>query len=160
MTLKFDEWPSKAIGHLFILHQALCIISNPWVKSNLSYSPETPNLGQNCRFLSHVTLKFDGRPRKITRHFFYTTLSFVHHFKAMGELKLELKSESAPLLSNTNLGASFHRHMRFQTGVTVRKRLNGAMTSVTFTFHRWHWPFAPTSRLSMVITTENFRMIR
>ena len=29
-----------------MLHQALCIISNPSVESNLSYSPETLNSGQ------------------------------------------------------------------------------------------------------------------
>ena len=30
-----------------MLLQALCIISYPLVYSNWSYSPETPNLGQN-----------------------------------------------------------------------------------------------------------------
>ena len=33
-----------------LLCQALCIIWNPLVKSNLSYSPETLNSGQNERF--------------------------------------------------------------------------------------------------------------
>ena len=35
-----------------------------------------------------MILKIDGHP-------FYTTLSFVHHFKAMGEFKLELQSGDA-----------------------------------------------------------------
>ena len=39
--------------------------------------------------LSRVTLKFDGWPWKIIGHRFYTTLSFVHHFKAIGIFKLE-----------------------------------------------------------------------
>ena len=30
-----------------MLLQALCVISQPSVNSNFSYSPETPNLGQN-----------------------------------------------------------------------------------------------------------------
>ena len=34
-----------------MLLQALCIISYQLVNSNLSYSPETPNLGQNQLFL-------------------------------------------------------------------------------------------------------------
>ena len=34
-----------------MLLQALCIISYLLVNSNLSYSPETPNLGQIQRFL-------------------------------------------------------------------------------------------------------------
>ena len=40
---------------------------------------------------ARVTLKFDGWSRKTIGHF-YTTPSFVHHFKSIGEFKLELKS--------------------------------------------------------------------
>ena len=43
-------------------------------------------------FLSCVTLKFDGWPWKTIGHLFYTTSSFVHHFKSIGEFKLELQS--------------------------------------------------------------------
>ena len=46
-------------------------------------------------FLSRVTLKFDGWPWKIIGHLFYTTLSFVQHFKAIGIFKLELQSGNA-----------------------------------------------------------------
>ena len=46
-------------------------------------------------FLSCVTLKYDGCPWKTIRHLFYTMSSFVHHFKAMGEFKLELQSGNA-----------------------------------------------------------------
>ena len=45
--------------------------------------------------LSHVTLKFDGWPSKTIEHLVYTTSSFVHHFKAMGEFKLKLQSGNA-----------------------------------------------------------------
>ena len=38
-----------------------------------------------CNFLPCVTLKFDGWPWKTIGHLFYTTLSFVYHFKAIGE---------------------------------------------------------------------------
>ena len=65
----------------------------PSIKSNLSYYPETPNSGQNWRFLSCVTLKFGGWPWK-TAHLFYTTLSFVQHIKAIGIFKLDLQCES------------------------------------------------------------------
>ena len=73
----------------------------------------------------------------------------------------DLENNREPLLSNIKLCASFHRHMWIQTGVTVRKRLNGVMTSVTLTFDLWPWPFAWTfaPRLPMAITHENFRMI-
>ena len=46
-------------------------------------------------FLSRVTLKFDGWPWKTIGYLFFTTLSFVYHFKAMGEFKLELQSGNA-----------------------------------------------------------------
>ena len=43
-------------------------------------------------FLSRVTLKFDKWPWKKIGHLLYGTLRFVHHFKAIGELKLKLQS--------------------------------------------------------------------
>ena len=73
---------------------------------------------------------------------------------------MTLKNNRAPLLSNIKLCASFRHHMWIKTGVTVRKRLSGFMTSVTLTFDLWPWPLARTSHLSLVITPENFRMIR
>ena len=46
-------------------------------------------------FYSRVTLKFDGWPSKTIGHLFYATSSFVHHFVAIGEFKLELQSGNA-----------------------------------------------------------------
>ena len=46
-------------------------------------------------FLSRVTFKFDGWPWKTIGHLFYTISSSVHHFKAIGEFKLELQSGNA-----------------------------------------------------------------
>ena len=140
-----------------MLLQALCIISQPSVISNLSYSPETPNLGQIRRFLepcdlviwrmtlknnrapllfyfklyasfrnhwcietwvtvrkhpilvkfddflSRVTLKFNGWPWKTIGHLFYSNTSFVHHFVAIGEFKLELQSGNAQSRSNSTI---------------------------------------------------------
>ena len=73
---------------------------------------------------------------------------------------MALKNNRAPLLSNIKLYASFHHHMWIQTGVTVRKRLSWVVTSVTLTFDLWPWPFAWTLLWSLVITPENFMMIR
>ena len=50
-------------------------------------------------FLSCMTLKFDGWPWKTIGHLFYTTISFVQHFKAIGIFKLELQSGNAQLAS-------------------------------------------------------------
>ena len=46
-------------------------------------------------FWSHVTLKFYRWPWKTIGHLFYATLSFVHHFKAIGKFKLKLQSGNA-----------------------------------------------------------------
>ena len=102
------------------------------MNSNLSYSPETPNLGQIQRFLERCDLEI---------------------------WRMTLKNNRAPLLSIIKLYASSHHHMWIQTGVTVRKRLSWVVTSVTLTFDLWPWPFAWTSLLSLVITPENFMMI-
>ena len=50
--------------------------------------------------------------------------------------------------------------MWIQTGVTVRKRFSGVVTSLTLTFVLWPWPFAWTLHWPLVITPENFMMIR
>ena len=42
-----------------------------------------------------MTLKVDGWPRKTIGHLFYTTSSFVRHFKSIGEFKLELQFENS-----------------------------------------------------------------
>ena len=168
-----------------MLLQAFCIISYPSVNSNWSYSPETPNSGQNRPFLSRVTLKFDRWHWKTIGHLFYATSRFVHHLIAMGHFKLELesgnakfgsksaifapcdheiwlmtlKNKRAPPLCSLKLYAWFNCHMQIQTGVRVRKRLSWMLTSVTLTFDLGPWPFAWTSLLSMVITHENFMMM-
>ena len=83
-------------------------------------------------FLPRATLKFDEWPWKAIGHLLCATSSFVHHFIAIGEFKLELQS------GNAQIGAKL------------------VLTSVTLTFDLWPWPFAWTSLLSMVITFENF----
>ena len=98
--------------------------------------------------LSCVTLKFDGWPWKTKGHLSIAVSSFVQHFIAIGEFKLELqsgnaqfgsnstifravwpwnltmtlKNNRAPLLCYFKLCASFCSHWWIQTGVTVWKR--------------------------------------
>ena len=115
-----------------MLFQALYIISYPLVNSNWIYSPETPNLGEIRRFLEPCDLEIWW---------------------------MTLKNNRAPVLSKIELYASFHHDMWIQTGVTVRKRLSGVVTSVTLTFELWPWAFAWTSLLSLVITPENVVLI-
>ena len=58
---------------------------------------------QIVNFSAVVTVKFDGWPRKKIGHFFYTTSSFVHHFKSIGEFKLELQSRNAQFGSKSKI---------------------------------------------------------
>ena len=119
MTLKFDGWPWKKQGTTSLPHQALCIISKPSVNSNWSYSPETPNSGQNRWFFVTCDLEIWWMTliNNRAQHLSYTTLSFVHHFKAMGEFKLELQS------GNAQFGSEL---MIFLSHVTLK-------------FYRWPW---------------------
>ena len=187
MTLKFDGWPWKTIGHLFnstssIVHH---LVANCEFKLELQSG--------NAQFGSKSTIFLAAWPCNLTfdlyktiGHLFYIASNFVHHFITICEFKLELQSENAlsgssstifwaawpwiwqmtlknnraPLLSNIKLCASFHHHIWIQTGVTVRKRLSLVLTPVTLTFDLWPWPFAWTLLRSLVITPENFMMIR
>ena len=98
--------------------------------------------------LSRVTFKFDGWPWKTIGHLSFAVSSFVQHFIAIDEFKLELqsgnanlgqirrflelcdreiwrmtlKNNRAPLLCYFKLYASFRSHQWIQAGVTVRKR--------------------------------------
>ena len=107
------------------------------MNSNWIYSLETPNLGQIQRFFEPCDLEI---------------------------WRMTLKNNRVPLLSHIKLCASFRHHMWIQTGVTVRKWLGfdlcWVLTFVTLTFDLWPWPFAWTLLWSLVITPENFMMMR
>ena len=53
--------------------------------------------------LSRVTLKFDRWPWKTIGHLFYATSSFVQHFLAIGEFKLELRVRKRPIWVKFNI---------------------------------------------------------
>ena len=150
VTLKFHGWPWKTIAHLF--YTTLSVVHHFKSIGEVKLELQSENAQFRSElvifFLSPVTSKFDGWPWKTIRHLFYTTSSFVHHFKAMGELKLELQSGNAQfgsklaifvpcdleiwqitlknnrahLLCCFKLCASFHSHGWILTGVTARKR--------------------------------------
>ena len=152
----------------------------------MSYSPETPNLGQIWRFFEPCDLEIWWMTLENNRaplqHYFKLCASFRSHwwnqtgvtvrkrpiwvkfdeFRAMWPWYLtdDLEKQWAPLLSNIKLYASFHHHRWIQTWVTVRKRLSWVVTYVTLTFDLWPWPFAWTLLWSLVKTPENFMMIR
>ena len=107
----------KQLGTSSMQLQALCIILEPLLNSNWSYSPETPNLGQNRQFFLPCDL---------------------------ANWCMTLKTYRAPLLCNFKLCASFHSHWWIQTGITVRKcpiwvKIDDFSSCVTLQFDGWPW---------------------
>ena len=146
VTLKFDGWPWKSIGHLFYVASSLVhhFIAISELKPKLQ-SGNAKFRSKSAIFWSHVILKLDGWPWK-TIHLFYATSSFLHHFIGIGQYSYSLESPTlgknwrflvpcdleiwqmtlennrAPHLTYLKLCASFCSHRSIQTVVTVRKR--------------------------------------
>ena len=86
----------KIIGHLFYITSSFVHHLKRLGEFKLELLLGNAQFGsKSAFFLSRVTLKFDGWPWKTIGHLFYATLSFVHHFKAISEFKLELHSGNA-----------------------------------------------------------------
>ena len=148
LAIFYPMWPwylmddlRKQYGTSSILRQALRIASKPWVNSNWSYSPET--LGSKlATCLSRVTLKFDRWPWKKIGRLFCTISSFVHHFKAISEFKLELHSRSAQFGS----------------------KLMIFLSRMTLKFDRWPWEttghivYATSSFLHHFVAIGGFKL--
>ena len=130
-----------------------------------------------------MTLKFDGWPSKTIGPLFYATSSFVQHFIAIGEFKLELQSGNAQSGSNTTIfsavwpwnlmddlekqqGTSPKQHQAICIISSSYVNSNWSYSPETVKLGRdlcdldlWPWPFAWTLPWSLVITPENFMMI-
>ena len=118
-----------------------------------------------------MTLKFDGSPSKTIGHRFYATSSFVQHFIAIGEFKLELqsgnaqsgsnsailapcdleicrmtlKNNRAPLLSNIKLYVSFHT-------MGTSPKQHQAICIISSSYVNSNWSYSPETK-SWVVTS-------
>ena len=115
VTLKFDGWPWKTIGHIFYTTSSFVHHFNPSVNWNWSYSPETLNSGQNWRFFVLCDLEIWW---------------------------MTFENNRAPLLYYTKLCASFQIHRWIQIGVTVRNgsiwvKIGNFLSRVTLKFDGW-----------------------
>ena len=161
VTLKFDEWPWKTIGHLFnvassFMHHFIAIS-----EFELKLQSGNPQFGSKSATFVPCDLEIWWMTLKNSRTpllcYFKLYASFRIHwsiqigvtvrkcpiwvkiddFLSRVTLKFDgwpWKNNRAFLLSDIKLCAQFHHHMWIQTGVTVRKRLSWVMTSVTLTF--------------------------
>ena len=143
MTLKNNRAPLLCYFKLYASFR-----SHRWIHGGVTVR-KRPIWVKIDDFFSRVTLQFDVWPWKTIGHLFYATLSFVHHFLAIGDFKLDLqsgndqfgsnstifiepcdleiwrmtlKNNRAPLLFYFKLCASFCNHWCIETWVTVRKR--------------------------------------
>ena len=113
VTLKFDWWPWKTIGHLFY-------VASSFVYHFIAISGFKLKLVRKCSIrvkigdlLSRVTLKFDRWPWKTIAR--------------------------APLLCYFKLCASFRSHWWIQTGVTVQKHPIWSKSMIFLAV--WPWNF-------------------
>ena len=86
VTLQFDVWPWKKIGHVF---HATSSFAHHFVAIG-EFKLELQS--GNAQFGSNSTI---FRARKTIGHLFYATSSFVYHFVAIGDFKLEMQSGNA-----------------------------------------------------------------
>ena len=104
VTLQFHVWPWKTIGHLFYatsssMHNFIAI-----GEFKLELQSGNAQFGSKSSiYFSRVTLQFDVWHWKTIGHLFYATSSFVHHFVAIGDFKLELQSGNAQFGSNSTI---------------------------------------------------------
>ena len=97
MTLKNNRAP-------LLCYFKLCASfrSHRWIQPGVTVR-KRPIWVKLDNFFSRVTLQFDVWPWKTIGHLFYATSSFVHHFVAIGDLKLELQSGNAQFGSNSTI---------------------------------------------------------
>ena len=95
MTLKNNRAP-------LLCYFKLCAAfrSHWWIETGVTVR-KRPIWGKFDDFFIRVTLRFDRWPWKTIGHLFNVTSSFVHHFVAIGEFKLELQSGNAQSGSNS-----------------------------------------------------------
>ena len=118
MTLQFDIWPWKTIGRIFYATSSFVHHFITIGEFKLELQSGNAQFGSKSTiFFSRVTLQLDVWPWKTIGHLCYATSSFVHHFVAISEFKLELQSGNAQFGSKS---------MIFFSRVNLK-------------FDRWHW---------------------
>ena len=104
VTLKLDGWPWKTIWHFFYATSSFVQHFVPISEFKLELQSGNDQFGSKLTiFFSCVTFKLDRWPWRTIGHLFYATSSFVHHFVAIGEFKLELQSGNAQFGSKSTI---------------------------------------------------------
>ena len=117
MTLKFDWWPQKIIGHLFYITLSFVHHLKPLGEFELQLLSENTQFGSKSAIFSPCDLEIQW---------------------------MTLKNNRDPLLCYIKLCASFQSHRWIQTKVTVRKhsirvKIGDLLSRVTLKFDGWPW---------------------
>ena len=117
VTLKFDGWPWKTIGH--ILYATSSFLNN--FKAICEFKPEWQSANPQFSSKSAIFVPCDLEIWWMTS-----------------------KNNWAPLLCYSKIWASFHSHLWIQTGVTVQKipiwdQINNFFHPVILKFDGWPW---------------------
>ena len=177
VTLKFDGWPQKTIGHIFYTMSSFVNHFKSIGEFKLGLQSGNAQFGSNWWFFVDIgyffpcdleiwwiTLENNRAPLlyyiKLCASFqinqwsqTWVTARKRSIWVEIGDFfvpcNLEvwwvtLKNNRATLLHYIKLCASFQSHRWIQSGVTVRKRLNGVeignfLSCVTLKFERWPW---------------------
>ena len=102
VTLKFDVWPWKTIGHLFYATSSFAhhFVAIGYFKLELQSG--NAQFGLNSTIFRAVwPWNLMDDLKKTIGHLFNATSSFVFYFVAIGEFKLELQSGNAQSGSNS-----------------------------------------------------------
>ena len=97
MTLKNNRTP-----RLCCLKPCASFHSHQWIQTKVT-APKRSIRVKIGDILSRVTLKFDRWHWKTIGHLFYVTSTFMHHFEAIGEFKLELQSGNGQFGSKSTI---------------------------------------------------------
>ena len=102
VTLKFDGWPSKTIGHLFYATSSFVLQFVAIGELKLELQSGNAQPGSNAKVIHQIRRFLEPCDLEIWQ--------------------MTLKNNRAPLLCYFKLCASFRSHWWNQTGVRVRKR--------------------------------------
>ena len=135
VTLKFEIWPWKAIGHFFLCYFKLfaSFRSHWWIQTWVTVRKRLIWVKIEYLF-NRVTSQFHGWTWKIIRHHFYATSSFVHHFVAIGEFKLDLQSWNAQFGSKLTI---FFRRVTLQFDQWPWKTIGHLVYATSSFVHRF-----------------------
>ena len=144
MTLKFDWWPRKIIGHLFYITSIFVHHLKPLGEFELQL------LSGNAQFGSKSVIFCPVWP--------WNSMQW-----------MTLKNNRDPLLYYINLCASFQSHRWIQTKVTVRKhsirvKTGDLLSRVTLKFDGWPWKtighlvYVASSFMHHFITIGEFKL--